>query len=161
MLRNILIAIVALGVGILAGWLIRGARSPQTETLVRTDTLTVRDTVFEPFPVPVEVIRTDEILVAVTDTVTVRDTVFMVLDREQKHYRGDDYEAWVSGYRPRLDSIMVFPQTHYITTTVTTGASPKRWGIGVQAGYGAAVVGGQAGLSPYIGVGVQWSVIQW
>ena len=161
MLRNILIAVVALGLGILAGWLIRGAMPAQTQTIVRTDTLTVRDTVFEPVPVPVEVVRTDEILVPIRDTVAIRDTVYMALEIEQKHYRADDYEAWVSGFRPRLDSIMVFPVTQYVTKTVTTSTGPKRWGIGVQAGYGAAIVGGQVGLSPYIGIGVQWSVIQW
>ena len=161
MLRNILIAVVALGLGILAGWLIRGAMPAQTQTIVSVETVTVRDTVFEPVPVPAEVVRTDEILVPIRDTVAIRDTVYMALEIEQKHYRGDDYEAWVSGFRPRLDSIMVFPVTQYVTKTVTTSTGPKRWGVGVQAGYGAAIVGGQVGLSPYIGIGVQWSVIQW
>ena len=91
---------------------------PQTEVVTRTDTLTVRDTIMEICPVYVENTRTDTMLVAVTDTVMVSDTVYMVLDREQRWYHGDRYDAWVSGYRPQLDSIWVYPETRYVTRTV-------------------------------------------
>ena len=60
-------------------------------------------------------------LIAVRDTLMLRDTLFVMVDREQRHYRGDDYEAWVSGYRPALDSIWVFPETRYITTETISG----------------------------------------
>ena len=116
MWRKILTVTVAMCIGILVGWLCRGFKPPQAEVVTKTDTLTVRDTIKEICPVYVEKTRTDTMLVAVTDTVTVSDTVYIVLDREQRHYRGDDYEAWVSGYRPALDSIYVYPQTRYITT---------------------------------------------
>lgn len=91
---------------------------PDAEVVVQTDTLTVRDTIRETRPVYVDRARTDTMLVAVTDTVMVRDTVYMVLGREQRWYHGDRYDAWVSGYRPQLDSIWVYPETRYVTRTV-------------------------------------------
>lgn len=91
---------------------------PDAEVVTRTDTLTVRDTVREIRPVYVDRTVTDTMLVAVPDTVTVRDTVYMVLEREQRWYHGDSYDAWVSGYRPALDSIYVYPETRYVTRTV-------------------------------------------
>ena len=91
---------------------------PDAEVVTRTDTLTVRDTIREKYPVYVDRTVTDTMLVAVTDTVMVRDTVYMVLDRELRWYHGDSYDAWVSGYRPALDSIRVYPETKYVTRTV-------------------------------------------
>ncbi len=43
-----------------------------------------------------------------TDTIRIGDTVVL---REQAYYEDSLYRAWVSGYRPRLDSLMVFPRT--------------------------------------------------
>ena len=34
-----------------------------------------------------------------------------VVYREQAYYEDSLYRAWVSGYRPKLDSLMVFPKT--------------------------------------------------
>ena len=97
----------------------------QAEVITRTDTLTLRDTIRETRPVYVTNTETDTMLVAVTDTVTVSDTVYMVLGREQRHYRGDGYDAWVSGYRPQLDSVWVYPETRYITTE-TIFVAPRK-----------------------------------
>ena len=40
-----------------------------------------------------------------TDTIRIGDTVVY---REQAYYEDSLYRVWVSGYRPRLDSLMVF-----------------------------------------------------
>ena len=104
--------------------------------------------------------ETDTMLVAVTDTVTVRDTAYVVVEREQRHYHGDDYDAWVSGWRPALDSIMVYPETRYITSENISVTSRKRWGIGVHAGYGVGVSSGQIRAFPYIGVGISYNLVQ-
>lgn len=119
-MAHIAVAVVALAAGVVAGWLWRGSRPPLTEFLVQTDTLVVRDTIRESKPVFVATTRVDTMLVAIADTVTICDTVYMVLDREQRHYTGSDYEAWVSGYRPSLDSLYVFPETKYITVSVSS-----------------------------------------
>lgn len=97
----------------------------QAKVITRTDTLTLRDTIRETHPVYVDRTRTDTMLVAVSDTVTVSDTVYMVLDREQRRYHGDRYDAWVSGYRPHLDSILVYPETRYVTRDIISVSSRK------------------------------------
>ena len=90
-----------------------------------------------------------------TDTIRIGDTVVY---REQAYYEDSLYRAWVSGYRPRLDSLMVFPKTVYQTVTNdiyhTVVPKKKRWGVGLQAGYGCP--GGF-----YFGVGMSYDLWQW
>ena len=81
-----------------------------------------------------EVRIVDTMLVAVTDTVTVGDTVYLSLPQETKVYGDSTYTAQVSGYRPELDWVEVYPQTEVVTRNIFVD-SRKRWGIGLQAGY--------------------------
>lgn len=73
----------------------------------------------------------------------------------QKKYSDTTYTAWVSGFRPALDSIHVHPRREVVTVTQTLRGKPKRWGVGVHAGYGVT----PHGLQPYIGVGVNYSIL--
>ena len=82
---------------------------------------------------PVEVRIVDTMLVAVTDTVHLNDTVYLSLPRETKLYGDSTYTAQVSGYRPELDWVKVYPQKTVVTRTISVG-SRKRWGLGLQAG---------------------------
>ncbi len=159
-LKPVLASIALLAVGFLVGWFSRGVRPPQTEFVTRTDTLTVRDTIVERHPVFVTIDRVDTMLIAIRDTVTIHDTSYIVVGREQKHYKDDDYEAWVSGWRPALDSIRVYPETRYITSENIFVTPRKRWGIGIQAGYGIGVSSGQIRAFPYIGVGLSYNLVQ-
>ena len=90
-----------------------------------------------------------------TDTMRIGDTV---VHREQAYYEDSLYRVWVSGYRPRLDSLQIFPKTVYQTVTNdiyhTITPKKKRWGIGLQVGYGYP--GGA-----YIGVGVNYNLWEW
>ena len=74
------------------------------------------------------------------------DTVMVRLPIESKHYEGGNYEAWVSGYEPSLDSINIYNRTIL--------PKPKRWSIGVQGGVGIT----PKGVQPYIGVGVAYKL---
>ena len=92
------------------------------------------------------------------DTTRIGDTL---LHRRQVVYRDSSYRAVVSGYvDPRLDSMVVYPKTVYQTVTndvyhpVPIKSKKKRWGLGLQAGYG--VPGGW-----YVGVGVSWNLVVW
>ena len=147
---------------LLSGYLLgrRADRARGPAEIVRTDTLRIRDTVLVDRPVPVEVRLTDTMLVAVTDTVTVNDTVYLSLPRETRVYGDSTYRAQVSGYRPALDWIEVYPQTVYVTKNVIT-KDVRRWGIGVQAGYGAYFRDGHMRLAPYLGVGISYNIIRW
>lgn len=79
---------------------------------------------------------------------------------QQRHYKGENYEAWVSGYHPALDSILVFPETRYITKEVKVQRKPTRWGIGIQAGYGISLPDGRPQAAPYIGIGISYNLIR-
>ena len=90
-----------------------------------------------------------------TDTIRIGDTV---VHREQAYYEDSLYRAWVSGYRPRLDSLQIFPKTVYQTVTNdiyhTFTPRKKRWGLGMQVGYGYP-----SGI--YAGVGVSYNLFLW
>lgn len=160
-LKKLSIAALLAVLLLLSGYFLgRRAASPsevKIETV--TDTLRIRDTLLVEKPVPVEVRVVDTMLVAVTDTISINDTVYLHLPREIKHYEDSLFRAQVSGYRPALDWIEVYPQREVVTRNIFVD-SRKRWGIGLQAGYGAYAAGGQVRLAPYLGVGVSWDLLR-
>lgn len=81
------------------------------------------------------------------------DSVAVEIPIVQRHYRDSTYEAWVSGYDARLDSVRVFAPTTVITRR--EWKPPKRWHVGVTAGYGY----GPRGVQPYVGIGITYSII--
>ncbi|MCD8312956.1 MAG: hypothetical protein LUC24_02190 [Bacteroidales bacterium] len=129
----------------------------QEAVTVRVDTLTVHDTVriIEPREVERTVIRT--VYVPATDTLTLHDTLYIRLKRESVKYADSTYTAYVSGIRPRLDSIYVYPETRYINTMVETVRTEKKkhWGVGIMAGYGIST----QGFVPYIGLGLSYNLV--
>ena len=135
--------------------------SHSSEMKVKVDTLFVYDTIFVEKPVikKVEIIDTLLLPVPITDTLMLYDTIFVHLPIEQRQYSDPSYTAWVSGYRPQLDSIQIYQQTEYITKEVKVAIKPKRWGIGLQAGYGVSLYNGQVFPAPYIGVGLSYSIV--
>ena len=130
--------------------------SKAVETIIeRRDTLTLFDTlkVVEPKYIAVKTVDTIRVPVPVQGKT---DTVWAELPREQKIYRDSTYLAYVSGYAPRLDSIDVYRKTTTITVNnIVKEYTNPRWSIGVQAGYGAS----KEGLSPYIGVGISYNIV--
>lgn len=65
------------------------------------------------------------------------DTAWVTLPRTQKRYQDSTYEAWVSGYDPKLDSIYVYRKTvRTIEKQAVTKKQPFSLGIIGGAGYG-------------------------
>lgn len=94
-----------------------------TDTIKTTDTLRVYeiDTIRYRFPVFVENRIVDTMYLTKTEILRDTDSVFIKLPIAQKHYAQDSvYDAWVSGYEPKLDSINVYPKTEYVTITNET-----------------------------------------
>lgn len=126
-----------------------------------SDTITIHDTVTERYPIAknCSVIRYVREAFPVVDTCVkyvdhyVTDSVMVEIPISQKEYVGENYQAWVSGYQPNLDSISVFNTSTIITQTLPVG--PKRWGIGIQAGVGFTW---QKEVRPYIGVGISYNL---
>lgn len=118
-----------------------------TTYITRIDTLKIREIVHK-----VET-RIDTFLVPIFDTLTLRDTLYQILPKTQKYYAETaKFEAWVSGYKPSLDSINIFQKTEYIK--IVERVPDKRWGVGVLGGVGAT----REGLSPFLGVGVYYKL---
>lgn len=143
----------------------------QDGTIERTtvvDTCIVYDTVkyFQPVPkdsVVVRYVTATLPTVQHIDTVTVFDSIQVKIPITQKEYKDSSYHAFVSGYMPSLDSITVYPRTIYINSTTTNKYVPKtkRWGLGVQAGYGAYLNNGVVHATPYIGIGISYNIFSW
>ena len=165
MLKNFLTAALLAALLLLSGFFLgrMAKRAPEPERIVQVDTLRIRDTILVDRPVPVEVTVTDTMLVPFRDTVQVRvrDTVRVMVQvpRETKVYGDSTWRAQISGFRPSLDWIEVYPQTVYVTKNVIT-KDVRRWGLGVQAGYGAYAAGGQVRLAPYLGVGISYDFVR-
>ncbi len=129
-----------------------GRRGSRVSTSV-ADTIRIRDTLRDSIPYPVIETVVQEIpeLFPVYITLegdTIQEPVYIPVPISQKEYQTENYRAWVSGYKPSLDSVWVYPEKIIIRE------KPRRWGIGVIAGYGI----GRNGLSPYVGVGGYWRV---
>lgn len=145
---QVILILVCLVASFTAGYHIRG--DVDGNQIHKTDTFTYVDTIHDSIPYPVyeTLVRTipEPFPVYITlDGDTVKEPVYVPLPITSKEYKTDDYKLSISGYKPNLDYIEVYRRTEYITKTIT----PRRWGIGVIAGYGI----GKHGLSPYVGLG--------
>lgn len=154
-MRTILIILLSACVGGLLTTMLTRCNQPEqiTTEIVTTDTVTVvrRDTIRIAEPKPYKV--------TVRDTIYITDTlVGTTLAQEVKEYKDSTYYARISGINAYLEEIRVFPRTEYkyITTTEKVYEKPRKWGIGIQVGYGA----GKNGIQPYVGVGIQYDLLR-
>lgn len=110
-------------------------------------TKTITDTMWLPLPAPGD---------------TTESVNSIPLEREQLHYKDSSYEAWVSGYKPSLDSISIFTHSQTIFVDHVPDIRKKtHWGIGIQAGYGASVYNKEVVMTPYIGIGISYNILSW
>ena len=133
-MKKISTYIIALAVGVVIGLLCRPKHTPEGFVEIKRDTITRIDTHIIEKPILVERKVTDTMLVAVHDTTTINDTLFLALPRESKVYKGEEYLAEISGYKPSLDRIEIYPKTIYVTTTQTV-TKRNRLSLGMELGY--------------------------
>lgn len=96
------------------------------------------------------------------------DTAAIILEYVQSIQQdtAGRYTAFVSGYKydgvgPRLDSLHLNIPERIITETIRVPVPEvRRWGIGIQAGYGIALQD-PLKASPYIGIGVSYNILSW
>lgn len=159
-MKNVVIAVIALALIAVAFLLGRRSVKPEIVEIHRTDTMWMRDTVRETVLVPKirYLTRVDTVLLLVPGD-TVKVPVLVPISRNV--YEGEDYRAVVSGFRASLDTLDIFRKTQTVTNTVVqrveVPGKPKRWGIGVSAGYALT----PHGMKPYIGAGVQYNFLSW
>ena len=135
MMKKYIPYILVLVVGFVIGILCR-PRHIREVTKVVTDTLVVIDTQIIEKPVLVARTVKDSLLVAVHDTTRIHDTLYIALPMEKKIYKGEDYLAEISGYKPSLDRIEVYPKNTIITETITQSVTNRNaLALGLEANY--------------------------
>jgi len=150
------VLLIGLVIGFVFGML--AAEKPETAS-----TVTVTDTIpyYKPVAKDSFVVRYETVkLPAVRDTVRdsliykdtlVHDSVNVILPITQKKYEDSTYTAYVSGFRPNLDSINIYRKTIYNTIK----EKPSRWGIGIAGGCGYGI----KGFTPFVGVSIYYRLI--
>lgn len=151
-LPYILITILAFGFG----WC---CRSPSVKEIPKYDTIQSAPIVVTKVLVDTQYILSPLPYLAWIDNTDTIRTDSCVHLREYKEYQDSNYYAKVSGVAPRLDELSVYPKTVYETQYIYRDivSKPKRWGIGVSAGYGV----GKDGLTPVLAVTVNYNLFQW
>ena len=133
----------------------------------RRDTIVKRDTIRVTMPSEVVteyVEHVKEKPVIIRDTEVVERDPHIVYVRGdsveiptvQKRYADTTYTAWVSGYKPSLDSIEVYRKTVVQRETITLRKKAPRWGIGITGGYGYGMK--NKGFEPFVGIGVYYRI---
>lgn len=158
-MRNSLVILFALlivgAIGFIAGR--KTAKTGGGCTIVeRVDTLVIRDTIvaYKPKWITKRVVDTE--YVSVPEYIVRNDTIVAVLEREQVMWEDSLARVYASGINPEVDSVMHYRTEKVINHIIPVKVNPK-WGIGIQGGVGA----GKGGLTPYVGVGVQYNILTW
>ena len=131
-------------------WLFkRGQVEPEPQVVVEHDTLW-RDTTITK-PVAADSTKTGEIVyIRIPYPVpgdTIRDSIEVPIPIEQKRYDDSLYTAWVSGFRPELDSIRLHQPEIITTITETIVKKAPRLSVGLSVGPGVSITGTpQAGI---------------
>lgn len=115
------VLLVGIVIGIVCSIVVRSKLTVPIRTVITdTTTVVVYDTtrITEPFselaiPVKIKRFATVPTLLTISDTIKVpyyiKDTLMIPI--EQRYYTGESYKAWVSGYNPRLDSLLILTPT--------------------------------------------------
>ena len=153
-IKYILLGVIAgLVIYFINGWA-SCHRTTDKKVITITDTLVLTDTIIKMQPKPYKVTIIDTIYLPQQPQQPQIDTLI----RQEVIYKDSTYTAVVGGIEPYLKSIEIYPKTIYVNNNTTTTIKVRsRFGLGVQAGYGLS----RNGLQPYVGVGVQYNLIQW
>lgn len=142
---HLIVFLVGAFLGLCTGFFVgKGIYDHPLEESVTRDTVIVHDTITDYHPAPVDsaVIKyvTKFFPVVRTDTVThyefftAHDTVAVEVPITSKHYSNEQYDAWVSGFEPSLDSIKVYQKEVTITEVRTISKPPNKWELDAVAG---------------------------
>ena len=121
------------------------------KTVHKTDTTyqTITKVVYLPQPKYIRTIRLDTIVISKKE----KDDTIITIPIEQKVYTDSFYTAYISGYKPTLDSIgLHLPKTIITNTTTTTITKIKPFTFGFTASVGYGIISKK--IEPFIGVGV-------
>ena len=155
---TLLIVLIAAVLAFMGGYCLK-SHEPQPE-IIRTDTVIVHHWDTTIIEKPTEIVRYITRFDTIRKTDTTQKVIFgdstAIIPIECAIYQDSTenakYTAYISGFRPVLDSIRIeCLQTEKIITN--TIEKNRRFGFGIQAGIGYC-----GKISPYIGVGVQYRI---
>ena len=142
--KHLIILAAAAILCLLCGFFVaKGMYDRPLDESVSRDTVILHDTVPDIAPEPKDSVRTKWVtrwLPSKPDTITqwktmtVHDSVAVAVPITSKHYGGKNYDAYVSGFEPKLDSIFVYNETQIITETITRMKPPNKLSLSVNAG---------------------------
>ena len=115
--------------------------SPELRVLTRVDTFRIvkPETVY---------VRQTGMVVENLRRADSEDSIQVEIPIQQAVYSDSAFTAYVSGYRPQLDSIFIYRPVS--TVLAQPRVRPKRFALGLSAGYALT----PAGAQPYVGVGI-------
>ena len=156
-IKYILLGVIAgLVICFINGWA-SCHRTTDKEVITITDTLVLTDTIIKMQPKPYKITIIDTIYLPQQPQQPQKPQIDTLI-RQEVIYKDSTYMAVVGGIEPYLKSIEIYPKTIYVNNNTTTTIKVRsHFGLGVQAGYGY----GRNGLQPYVGIGVQYNLIQW
>ena len=156
-IKYILLGVIAgLVICFINGWT-SCHRTTDKEVITITDTLVLTDTIIKFQPKPYRVTIIDTIYLPQQPQKPQQPQIDTLI-RQEVIYKDSTYMAVVGGIEPYLKSIEIYPKTIYVNNNTTTTIKVRsHFGLGVQVGYGY----GRNGLQPYVGIGVQYTLIQW
>ena len=141
---NLIVFLVGIFLGLCTGFFTgKAIYDNDLEVGIKSDTVTIHDTIPDIAPVQKDSVRTRWVtrwLLAKHDTITQwetltkHDSVQVQVPITSKHYGNEQYDAYISGFEPNLDSIFVYQKTEYITTTITKIKPPDKWDLNVVGG---------------------------
>ena len=149
-----LLLIASIGANV---WLMN--RQPDIETKIVHDTIWRDTTIYE--PQPAETINTGRVVyikVPVKEYLpgdTIHDSIKVPVPIMQKRYDDSLYTAWVSGFRPNLDSICLHQREIHTTVTEYVRTPAKRLAIGPSIGVGYGVITRKPDI--FVGVTATWN----
>lgn len=154
---TLVLSFTALMVSFFAGYNVARHHFADKHEMVTSDTIYIErwDTIkiIEPREMTRYVLRYDTIQTIIVDSVEIAPNAIIPI--ELAVYRDSTenakYEAYISGYKAALDSIIINCRQIETTITITERIPARRFGVGIQAGYGFS-----GHLAPYIGVGIQY-----
>lgn len=135
------------------GWF---SRSPTSRVVKEFDTIQSEPIVITKVKVDTQLIISPLPYLAWVDTSDTIRTDSCVHLREYKEYQDSNYYAKISGVAPRLDELRIYSKTVYQTQYIYRDIhhKPKRWGVGLSAGYGF----GKGGFGPVLAATVNYNL---
>ena len=130
---------------------------PEPSVVIERDTVWKDRIIREPLPAEtIDIGKTVYVKVPVPKYLpgdTIHDSIEVPVPIYQKRYEDSLYTAWVSGYRPNLDSIRLYlPEVQTTVTKTIVNPSPLIT-FGIQAGGGYGFINRKPDI--YVGVGAQ------